>query len=206
MKTRLTPALSLCLGLLTVSAASAQTSLEGVTLQDLFNSAQSSAALGTPDGLPPSQETACDGLTGAAHGLCTAYCEAMDCDSGAPQASQNACNKVGANFQRITGQRPPCDCPCIGQIPGFAEAASGQFGFAACSQSSPGEDPGGVIVLTEDPVTVPFAIFDTAVNFGVCGFEFGTGGGLLLTAQQGMSCAAVINQSLAAAGVVCEGF
>ena len=34
----------------------------------------------TPDGVPPSQETVCSGLTGAAFGLCNAYCEAQDCD------------------------------------------------------------------------------------------------------------------------------
>ena len=33
---------------------------------------------GTPDGMPPSQETVCDGLSGAAFGLCNAFCEAQD--------------------------------------------------------------------------------------------------------------------------------
>ena len=46
--------------------------------------------LGTPDGQPPSMETVCDGQSGAAFGLCNAYCEAMDCDSPDPQASPQA--------------------------------------------------------------------------------------------------------------------
>lgn len=34
----------------------------------------------TPDGTTPAEETICDGLEGAAFGLCNAYCEAKDCD------------------------------------------------------------------------------------------------------------------------------
>jgi hypothetical protein len=70
------------------------------------------AAAQTPDGQTPAQETACNGQTGAAYGLCTSYCEAMDCDSTAPAASATACNKVYSNFLRLTGQAPPCLCPC----------------------------------------------------------------------------------------------
>ena len=70
------------------------------------------AAAQTPDGQTPAQETSCNGQTGAAYGLCTSYCEAMDCDSAAPAASATACNKVYSNFLRLTGQAPPCLCPC----------------------------------------------------------------------------------------------
>jgi hypothetical protein len=75
----------------------------------------------TPDGQPPSQETVCDAETGAAYGLCNAYCEAMDCDSDAPAASATACGKVRSKFQNITGHDLPCEkvvCPCT-SIPGF---------------------------------------------------------------------------------------
>ena len=44
-------------------------------------------AQGTPDWMTPHQETVCDSETGAAFGLCNAYCEAMDCESASPQAS-----------------------------------------------------------------------------------------------------------------------
>ncbi len=75
----------------------------------------------TPDGQTPAEETVCDGQTGAAYGLCNAYCEAMDCDSPAPQASPTACSRVQDSFQRITGQPLPCDvpCPCPSRLPLF---------------------------------------------------------------------------------------
>ena len=64
---------------------------------------------GTPDGRPPADETDCDGFSGAAFGLCNAYCEAMDCDSAAPHASAEACANVADNFARHAGGRPlPC--------------------------------------------------------------------------------------------------
>ena len=52
----------------------------------------------------------CDGESGAAYGLCNAYCEAMDCD-GAPQASQTACEKVESKYINITGMSMPCEVP-----------------------------------------------------------------------------------------------
>ena len=69
----------------------------------------------TPDGDPPPAEPVCDGLTGDAHGLCTSYCEAMDCDGDQPKASDRACERVLLNFKTLTGSIPPCDtfaCPC----------------------------------------------------------------------------------------------
>ncbi len=76
---------------------------------------------GTPDGSPPAEEIVCDGLSGASFGLCNAYCEAMDCDSGFPAASQNACDKVAAKFAKHSDGAPlPCEvveeeCPCVTQ-------------------------------------------------------------------------------------------
>jgi hypothetical protein len=52
--------------------------------------------------------TICDGTAGAAYGLCTAYCEAMDCESDNPQASEIACERVYSNYSKITGGVPPC--------------------------------------------------------------------------------------------------
>jgi len=49
------------------------------------------------------------GLSGAAWGLCNAYCEAMDCDGAASNASPNACQKVLKNFRKkAQGNDPPC--------------------------------------------------------------------------------------------------
>jgi hypothetical protein len=63
----------------------------------------------TPDGMPPSQETVCSGLTGAAFGLCNAYCEAQDCDVH-PRPS---CPVLRRNFEKTTGSAVfPCDRRC----------------------------------------------------------------------------------------------
>lgn len=92
------------------------------------------AAAQTADSQTPAQETACNGQTGAAYGLCTSFCEAMDCDSAAPAASATACNKVSDNFLRLTGQVPPCMCPCAtgwAQVQQFA--ADGNLPVTTCA-------------------------------------------------------------------------
>jgi len=66
----------------------------------------------TPDQQPPSTETSCNGLSAAARGLCNAYCQAQDCDVH-PRPS---CERLRANFQRITGNSNfPCDRVACGQ-------------------------------------------------------------------------------------------
>jgi hypothetical protein len=51
-------------------------------------------------------------LRGVAHGLCHAYCEALDCDGPAPRASERACSRLEHNFTRRTGGAPlPCERP-----------------------------------------------------------------------------------------------
>jgi len=56
----------------------------------------------------------CDEVSGAAYGLCTAYCEIMDCDAshGGPNASDSACQRLSDNFNRITGEGLPCEETC----------------------------------------------------------------------------------------------
>lgn len=73
-----------------------------------------SAWASTPDGQTPAEESVCDSHTGAAFGLCNAYCEAMDCDSASPHASARACARVAEHFERITGIPLFCGphCPC----------------------------------------------------------------------------------------------
>jgi hypothetical protein len=64
---------------------------------------------GTPDGLPPALENACDLYEGKASGLCVSYCEAKDCD----QFDRPGCAVVRQNFIDITGADMPCErCPC----------------------------------------------------------------------------------------------
>lgn len=93
------------------------------------------ALAGTPDGVPPAFEDVCDGEQGKANGLCTAYCEAMDCDSGS-NASEMACNQVKGRWQALTGRTSmPCEsaCPCADYL-GWASARGfdPEDGYAWC--------------------------------------------------------------------------
>jgi hypothetical protein len=45
------------------------------------------------------------GLRGRAFGLCTAWCEALDCDA---EGRGPACDRVGAVYERLVGGQPPC--------------------------------------------------------------------------------------------------
>lgn len=65
----------------------------------------------TPDGQTPAEETVCDGLSGAAFGLCNAYCEATDCGDGVNNANESACASLRKNWKKHTGlDELPCDC------------------------------------------------------------------------------------------------
>lgn len=93
-----------------------------------------SAFAKTPDGKPPSQETVCDRESGAAYGLCTAYCEAMDCDDPNKRASDAGCAAVRRNFEKKTGRPIPCamTCPCAGLLQLFADINSGAVRVRRC--------------------------------------------------------------------------
>lgn len=61
--------------------------------------------------------TVCDGEVGAAFGLCTSYCQAMDCDGTSPQASANACARVLDNWNKMTADRVmPCEVEPVGPL------------------------------------------------------------------------------------------
>lgn len=106
---------------------------------------------GTPDNMTPAMEDVCDETTGKANGLCVAYCEAMDCDSENPNASENACTKVGENFIRITGELPPCErvCPCWEEAELESVTADNQF-FFSCFRGAFGS-PDGVLIQNDAP-------------------------------------------------------
>jgi hypothetical protein len=94
----------------------------------------------TPDGETPAEEDVCTaaGLTGAAWGLCNAYCEAMDCD-GDPQASPEACAKVKANFDKKTGGKIALPCElveCTGKPPGLVLSGVDWAGTGALEKAS----------------------------------------------------------------------
>jgi hypothetical protein len=155
--------------------------------------------LGTPDGIPPSAESACKGLKGAEHGLCTAYCEAMDCDSDAPHASQQACEATAARFTGITGGVMPCSCPCVGRVPNFIEALNGDFGRYLCVD---------VVLVPPDASVLTLLVTDlglvgsqTRFDIGACGFPASSF--MLITRQQAESCNALVRQKGAEAGLTC---
>ena len=50
----------------------------------------------------------CGRESGAAYGLCNAYCVHMECESKEPQASDKACKKVAERFFDITGRLLNC--------------------------------------------------------------------------------------------------
>lgn len=65
----------------------------------------------TPDGQTPAEEMVCDGLSGAAFGLCNAYCEATDCGDGVNNANDRACQSLRKNWKKHTGlDELPCEC------------------------------------------------------------------------------------------------
>lgn len=97
----------------------------------------SSVSAKTPDGKTPSEETVCDNETGAAYGLCNAYCEAMDCTDPNQRASNKGCESVKKNFEKKTGRPLPClmTCPCPGLLQLFADIVSGAVTVTRCTFS-----------------------------------------------------------------------
>jgi hypothetical protein len=151
------------------------------------------AAAKTPDGKPPSVETICDSQSGAAYGLCTAYCEAMDCDSPAPHASASACSKVRGNYQRITGHSMPCDatCPCGDQISLFASIAAGTETIGVCYTNS---SETTIYTSTGDVVTV--------LNGNGCQAN-GVDPFVPLTPEQSALCGMILRNAAATQSVTC---
>jgi hypothetical protein len=67
----------------------------------------------TSDGSTAAQVDICAGLNGEAYELCNRYCNAMECGTENPKASDGACVRVLANFRRhSTLTDPPCVDPC----------------------------------------------------------------------------------------------
>ena len=152
-------------------------------------------AASTPDGQTPSEETVCDGQTGAAYGLCTAYCEAMDCDSPAPHASPTACSRVAENFTRITGLPLPCDvtCPCPEDLPLFAAFVDGSERVVECIAT-----PAFINVSAADNQ------FSTVVSSteSFCRDNI-EGPSMMLTEAEALVCRLLLRDAAAAWGVTC---
>lgn len=78
------------------------------------------------------QDDVCRNLTGAAYGLCNEYINAMKCGTTDQQASDRACQRVQANYEKITGELPPWD-PCY-NVP-CADGESCVNGECMCGES-----------------------------------------------------------------------
>lgn len=132
----------------------------------------------TPDDLPPARETVCDAETGAAYGFCNAYCEAMDCESDAPNASATACGKVRSKFENVTGRDVPCglSCPCtsitefntyLATLPNCVDAGDFVILFEVAPFTSPAvaaaPEVCGVAVDSESEVFLPITPEESAL-------------------------------------------
>ncbi len=143
----------------------------------------------TPDGETPAEENVCDGQVGQAFGLCNAYCEAMDCDSLDPQASETACAKVGGRFESVTGMRPPCEmfCPC------FDAADIQQEGtIFQCGKNFPGFDNLAGVLFDNGEQACSGELCADSTSSPSCGF---TPAGVLesdISPEQDSDCRAII--------------
>jgi hypothetical protein len=155
----------------------------------------------TPDGQTPAEETVCDHESGAAFGLCNAYCEAMDCDSANPQASATACAKVKAKFTNITGRTSlPCEgpvCPC--NIPGtlFGDYVAGNVTITSCQTGSVGPSSTGIRLTGADDAAL---VYHQALAGGLaCSPPIMT-----ISEEQYQLCFQLLQQAAANQGVTCQ--
>lgn len=141
-------------------------------------------------GLISAKENVCKeaGLTGKGLGLCTAYCEAMNCDSDNSNASLNACEQVQANFLTATGLGElPCDdgsgeppnselnCPCDFSTESWLDSGLLEsIGLQSPNQICQLQDDSSFLVLTddlgEDGISIQSQIVDTPDDFDTARF------------------------------------
>lgn len=161
----------------------------------------------TPDGLPPALESVCDIETGAAYGLCNAYCEAMDCETDNPSASATACSRVHDKFQQLTGRNLPCEattCPCADVAQSdFARVLAGQIAIDLCFTNLFGP---GIYVHNPNGYPNPYVPI-TAYSYNadgqwLCG-SLGLSPSVPISPAQGQYCAQLLEQYANSQGVTC---
>jgi len=183
-------------------------SLVGLAMVSAAPAQQPFIELGTPDGDPPSVETVCDGEFGRAFGLCSAYCEAMDCDlandgdpNTSPNASNTACGNIRDKYMRVTGEDLPCEqswvCPCADN--GFADWDDlGKVGCTSFEVPCPecGTDYFGLAALNAGffPVAWLNNGDDNELPPNGCGVLL-LGSYVAITPQQAQSCISLIQES-----------
>jgi len=72
-------------------------------------------------GVARAQSGVCENATGAARGLCDAYCVHMQCNTPGKNASDAACRSIASQFERIAGvplvcSTSPLTCTCAAGI------------------------------------------------------------------------------------------
>lgn len=165
----------------------------------------------TPDFMTPHLETICDTESGAAFGLCNAYCEAMDCELAndsdpltEPHASANACSKVRAKFENITGRDLPCEvqCPCNDpEVSGlFAAIVAGEVPLDVCVTNLFGLGD-GILVFSGFPIA---AAGFNGEQYLCAAADDGFAGPL--TQAQGELCADLLEQAAVAQNLTCGPF
>ena len=164
----------------------------------------STAQAKTPDMQTPSMETVCDLYSGAAFGVCNAYCEAMDCHLDEPRASERACTRKRDRFVELTGHAPPCElaCPCSA-IDAFAGFVAGEPAANACI--APDEDQ-----LRVEARLSPFEFAGVFVNASevalVCGYYDSSGTLESLEVSDGEFdiCLAIVDDMIQQNDLVCD--
>jgi hypothetical protein len=161
------------------------------------------AALASPHGETPAEETVCDNETGAAFGLCNAYCEAMDCETDEPNASATACSRVRGKFQQITGRDLPCEepptCPCANSDFFFAGLIAGDITITECFTEPVNGMTDGILI----PIRGPVYTYAGEINGAwECGTPNGPGS-QSVTAAQSRYCAQLLEEAANSQGVAC---
>jgi hypothetical protein len=162
----------------------------------------------TPDGETPAEETVCDSENGAAFGLCNAYCEAMDCDSDDPQASETACTKVRSKFMNIAGhdlpcEAPPATCPCLGNV--FFDYVLASVDVDMCRLNDPNL---GTVLRTNEAGSFIDAFANVSGNpqpvCGVFDSDLGPVLTLAITAAEAQACNQLLLDAAAALNLTCQ--
>lgn len=165
------------------------------------------SALGTPDGLPPPMEHICDAEKGAAFGLCNAYCQAMDCDSETPSASDTACQKVSDKFMQIVGRPVPCSesCPMYqnDNFPVFNGLVSTPSSISSCAYAW-NSDPRSLIVYG-DGGSIYSAVFYPVGGSAPRGGEINNPYVPELDSNEYASCKGLLEDAVMMSVVTCTG-
>lgn len=155
-----------------------------------------SAFAKTPDGQTPAQETVCDNETGAAYGLCNAYCEAMDCTDPNQRASDKGCESVKENFEKHTGRPLPCTmtCPCPEVLQLFEDIVNGDVMVTRCIADD------DLLTITTVDGDMAFVDDGPPTNCNVNNDPTQT---LLLTEAERLVCRVTLRRAVEAMGVEC---